>query len=532
MSGQSLAEVLSAAVAHHGAGRLDAAEQHYTAILEQVPDQLDALHLLGVLTLQRATAVAVPAIARLTAGIDLIRRAHDQPASSGVPDIAANLARGLAALAEAHTKAGAPDRALEAWLEADGRGLPLTPANRLALAESLATAGAVAEAEGQYRALLEAAPVDLGVRTGLARLLVRRGRVAEALALLDGLPPPDAANAAAHRLRAQLLIPHAPDLAAGLLDTVAAAVAMDATHHHLLGRLRQARGDVAGARDHHARALALESAHAAARLAHAEACLRLGAWRDGFADLAWRWMQPATTRRFGGIPLWERADQDIAGRRLLVWDEADGAALPHLARLLPALRDLGADVRVEVPPGWAALLPTGPGQALAGIAVATRGRDEAAGDLQIPLQELPDRLELWDGAAFWTGPYLAAPADVRAPTPPEGRRIGVAAHGPLPPLPPGATAVPLALPGADAPEGWAALAATLAALDAVALPAGLLAHVAGGLGRAGVVLVPPDADWRWPAAGLEATPWYPAFRLAHGDAWPDWTAAALAETPP
>ncbi|MDZ5649336.1 tetratricopeptide repeat protein [Nitrospirillum sp. BR 11828] len=513
----SLAQALSAAVAHHGAGRLDEAEALYTAILAQVPNQVDALHLRGVLTLQRAGGDA----SRLEAGVGLIRRAHAQPGAATVPDIAANLARGLAALADNRQRAGQPDRALEALLEADALGLPLEAAARLALADGLASAGAVVEAESHYRRLLAVDPASVPARASLARLLARRGKAGAALELLDTLPPADTATAAAHRLRAELLITDAPQRAAAVLAAIEAAGLADADTHHAWGRLSQAAGDIAGARARYARALALTPRHAAARLDHAAACLRLGAWRDGFSDLAWRWMRPGTTRRHGAIPLWERADQDIAGRRLLVWDEVEAEALPHLARLLPRLRDRGVDVVVEVPPGWAPLLPTGPGQPLAGIDVAIRGRDTVHADFQVPLQEIPERLALWDPAGFWTGPYLHAPTPTPAlpASPPPGRTVAVAGDTAQPILPRGVVAMPLRPPPPDAPEGWAHVAAALKAADAVALPVGILAHLAGALGRPGVVLVPPDADWRWPATG-EATPWYPSLRLIHGTDWP------------
>ncbi|MEA1652981.1 hypothetical protein UAJ10_28695 [Nitrospirillum sp. BR 11164] len=529
----SLSEVLSTAVAHHEAGRLDDAEALYAAILEQVPDQIDALHLMGVLILQRAVS-AVPADpVRMAAGVKLIRRAHAQPGAAAIPDIATNLGGALSALARAYARTDARTRALETLLEAEELGLPLTPADRLTLADNLSLVQAGTEAEEHYRALLSAGPVasaqNLPARVGLAQLLIARQRRAEALSLLDGLPPPDApqatpspsAQAVAQGLRAQLLMTSRPEDAAAALVHMERIGGASAELRHLSGKLLQVQGDIAGARALYAQALALEPGHAEARLAHAEACLRLGAWRDGFADLSWRWMRPTAARLYGSIPLWERADQDISGRRLLVWDEVELDVLPHLARLLPRLRERGAEVIVEVSPGWAALLPTGPGQPLAGITVATRGTDAVRADLQVPLQELPDRLSLWDAGDFWRGPYLAAPAGI-PPRPFAGPAVGVAADAPLslaPPLPPGVTAVPLAVPAADQPEAWGRLAATLAALDAVALPAGPLAHLAGAMGRPGVVLVPVNADWRWPAGG-ERTSWYPSLRLVHGAGWP------------
>ncbi|TWB45727.1 tetratricopeptide repeat protein [Nitrospirillum pindoramense] len=521
-------------MAHHSAGRLDDAEALYAAILDHIPDQIDALHLTGVLTLQRASGAKPPDPARLAAGVALIRRAYAQPAAATVPDIAINLGNGLSALAGAHSRAGAQAKALEALLEMDDLGLPMRPADRLMLADGLALVRAATEAKRHYRALLSASPATLPqalpARVNLVKMLMAQRQVAEALSLLNEPLSTDPSHAhdqaTALALRARLLMTTPMD------ETARALIRLSLTDmeriggtsaelHFLSGRFLQSQGDIAGARARYAQALTLEPAHAEARLAHAEACLRLGAWRDGFADLSWRWMLPMAGRLHGSIPLWERADQDMSGRRVLVWDEVEPDALPHLARLLPRLRDRGVTVVVEVSPGWAALLPTGRGQALAGVTIATRGMDTVHADFQVPLQELPDRLSLWSADDFWHGPYMTAPADTPAPSFP-GPAVGVPADAlpsMRPPLPPGVTAVPLALPPADEPEGWGRLAATLAGVDAVALPAGPLAHLAGALGRPGVVLVPTNADWRWPATG-ERTPWYPSLRLVHGAVWP------------
>jgi tetratricopeptide (TPR) repeat protein len=64
--GHSAPADLTAALAAHQAGRLEEAEALYTAILRRIPNQFDALHMLGVLTLQTG---------RADAGIALIERA-------------------------------------------------------------------------------------------------------------------------------------------------------------------------------------------------------------------------------------------------------------------------------------------------------------------------------------------------------------------------------------------------------------------------------------------------------------------------
>src|SRR5439155_16851531 len=63
-----LQEVLNRAVQHHQAGELQQAELIYRQILQQLPNQPDALHLLGVIAHQ---------VRRYDMAIELIRRAID-----------------------------------------------------------------------------------------------------------------------------------------------------------------------------------------------------------------------------------------------------------------------------------------------------------------------------------------------------------------------------------------------------------------------------------------------------------------------
>ena len=69
---ETTSESLSAAVEHHNAGRLDAAEQIYRQILVIYPNHADAWHLLGVLSSQRGN---------LQIAADYIRRAIEQDAN-------------------------------------------------------------------------------------------------------------------------------------------------------------------------------------------------------------------------------------------------------------------------------------------------------------------------------------------------------------------------------------------------------------------------------------------------------------------
>jgi ADP-heptose:LPS heptosyltransferase len=67
-------------------------------------------------------------------------------------------------------------------------------------------------------------------------------------------------------------------------------------------------------------------------------------------------------------------------------------------------------------------------------------------------------------------------------------------------------------------------AALVAGLDAVVTIDTMVAHLAGALGRKVIVMLKPDADWRW---GQEAcSVWYQTVRLARQREAGDWAGVA------
>ena len=75
-------QAFTAAVAHHRAGRLDDAAKLYEQVLARVPNQVDSLHLLGVLATQRAD---------YKTAVELISRAIEKKKASPVAEFHNNI---------------------------------------------------------------------------------------------------------------------------------------------------------------------------------------------------------------------------------------------------------------------------------------------------------------------------------------------------------------------------------------------------------------------------------------------------------
>src|SRR6185437_14926799 len=336
-------------------GDPDAAERLCADILEHRPDDFDALHLLGVLHLQRRSMAE--ALRYLSAALN---------SNADSPDAMANL--GLA-------------------LHAGGR---------------------FEEAVASYRNALLLAPDHPEILCNLANACLELGRLDEALAAYDSALTgrPDHAGALVNRGNALLRLNRPVE---ALASYEAALIAMPGhpqiltNRGHALRRLE--RPDEAMVA--FAAALAASPEFAEAHFEAAMARLTLGDFARGWKQYEWRWKTGAFAphRRPFRQPMW-LGHEPIAGKTILLHAEQGFGDTIQFIRYAPLLAGQGANVICEVQPELTALLSQ-----LDDISVIAKGETLPAFDLHCPLLSLPlafgTRLETVPANV----PYLAPKAD-------------------------------------------------------------------------------------------------------------------------
>ena len=238
-TGEAPATLLRDGLAHHRAGRTADAEAHYRQVLAQRPDDPDALHLMGVLSMQGGRAGEALGW--------LERAARLRPKRA---DIQSHLGM-------AYRSLGRFDDAIEAH----GRAIAADPTYGEAvynLANAYRDAGRPAEAEATYRRAIDLDPKSVEARLNLGALLWESGRAAEAAARFEEVLKLDPDNADAHNNLGGVLKDR------NLLDEAAAcferALAIrpdfpDALQN--LGNVRRNQGRLDDARAAYGRALAI-----------------------------------------------------------------------------------------------------------------------------------------------------------------------------------------------------------------------------------------------------------------------------------
>ncbi len=159
----TITEALSMAVAHHQSGRLQAAEQIYRQILAAQPDQVDAIHLLGVLAHQ---------LGKHEIAVELIGRAIMLNGNEAV--LHNNLGEAYRALSRNQEAAECYRRAVELkpdYVEAHAN-----------LGAVLKSQGRLQEAAASYRRVLVLKPDHAATHINLGNVLTELGLLEEAAA--------------------------------------------------------------------------------------------------------------------------------------------------------------------------------------------------------------------------------------------------------------------------------------------------------------------------------------------------------------
>jgi len=386
-------------------------------------------------------------------------------------------------------------------------------------AEARHTAGALQEAAGLYRRILDQNP-------GLAYTAYNLGIVLNDLAQYA-----DAETAFRHALTLQ---PEFPEAELNLSFAI------------------QEQGRYAEAVDGYRR---LASPPFSSRNARFNlACLQLltgdlvQGW-EGY-ELRFENLQPVA-RRHGDKPLWDGSIQH--GARLLIHTEQGYGDAIQMARYLPLLAEAGMEVHLETSPPLASLLTKLPGLE----SCVVRGAPVPDVDCQAPIMSLPGLMGTTlenipatlpyltsenSGSHFWKGLLPDTPK----------LRVGLAWVGRLDlpvnrkrSLSPALLEPLLDIPDLlfisllqSVPDGFGTndprilsfpenlhafhdTAALIANLDLVITIDTAVAHLAGAMGTPTWLLLPFVPDWRW-LLERDDSPWYPSMRLFRQPAPGDW----------
>jgi tetratricopeptide (TPR) repeat protein len=535
----NLGQALQEAVALQQRGQLREAEKIYSRVLKAVPDQFDALNLLGTIKAQRGQAGE--AYRLITAALKVNPRA---------PDAWVNLGIVLHLL----------KRDQEA-LESFDKALALKPGDADALHQrgnALLALGRSQDALVAFDQVVTSMPRHPEARLNRGLALAALGRHQEGVAEYDLVLGVSRANPAAHYNRGISLFS-----LGRYADAVAAydsALSIVPDHVKALnnrGLALQALNRHDEALASYSRALEIRRDYADAHFHQALALLTVGDFGRGFEKYEWRWRRsglPAHGRGYGR-PLW-LGEYPLQRKTILLHGEQGLGDTIQFARYVPLLAQTGARVVLEVQPELKGLL----GQIEGAAAVLARGEPLPPFDVHCPLGSLPLALKTEPATIPADGPYMRADDEHIAKWRPRidelaRPRVAVAWSGNAQHMNDRNRSIPLSrlaslwsaasvrfvgiqreLRGGDAEllarearvmqigaelADFTDTAAVLALVDLVITVDTSVAHLAGAMGRPVWILLPFSPDWRWTLAG-ENSPWYPTARLFRQPALGDW----------
>lgn len=441
------------AVALHQARRLVEAEAIYRRILACRPRDPGALHLLGVVDIQRGRPAA--ALENIAAAMAI------NPQAAPFHGNYATALQALGRLDEAQTHYQEavrldPDYAdahnnLGVLLEKRARQRDAIAAYRAALkarpdfaeahqnlGQLLRATGAIDEAITHLREAIRLRPDYAEAHRGLGIALGRQNKVEESIAELRraiALNPEDAEahNQLGNRLKQKGRLEEAeasyrralalqPDLVdahnnlgnvhfrRGRLDAAEACyrktLALRADYpdgHGNLGIVHMGRCDYDAAIASLRRALELRPSYPEAGCNLGQALLVLGRFREGWERYEARWKLPNMPARPFRQPCWR--GESLLGRTILLHAEQGLGDAIQFVRFVPLIRALGADIVLEAPRELMRLFAP---IAVDGVRLVQRDHELPHFDLHCPLLSLPGALGCDLGDIPAAVPYLAA----------------------------------------------------------------------------------------------------------------------------
>ncbi|EJN08824.1 lipopolysaccharide assembly protein LapB [Herbaspirillum sp. YR522] len=335
-----------------------------------------------------------------------------------------------------------------------------------------------------------------------------------------------------------------------------------------LARLRQYEQAI----DSYRRALRLAPDDADAKVNLALSLLIMGQWQEAWPLYEWRWEgRGADPYRHAGIPAWNGASP-LTGRRLLLWAEQGHGDTIQFCRYVRHMVDAGAQVVLEVPASLKALMHTL--SVAQSIDIVGTGEPLAGVQLQLPLMSLPLVCNTQPDSIPAAPSYLQADGarraawqtgiDALSPAAAGRLRVGVVCSGNAGNTNDRRRSIELqrfatlaqARPDVDffviqpdlraADHAWlqmqsqsrwhwlgegivdfADTAAALACMDLLISVDTAAAHLAGALGMPVWIALPFAPDWRWSLNRFDS-PWYPGARLFRQQQAGQWDDTMLA----
>jgi tetratricopeptide (TPR) repeat protein len=569
-------QALDLAVQQHQAGQLEQAEQIYRAILKVQPQQVDALHLLGLLAYQRGqheqanTYISQalryqPDFAEAYSNLGMVLQAQRQRAEAEACFQQALRLR--PDFAEAHNNLGNALQEQGKLTEAQEcyqQALRLRPDFAEAhnnLGNVLRELGQFEAAQASYQQALRLEPVYAEAHNNLGVILQKQGQIEDAVANYQQAlyHKPDFAEA--HNNLGNVLQEQGQLAEAQASLQQALRLKPDyAEAHNNLGVVLQEQGQLAEALASYQEALRLQPDYAKAHVNLGVAWLLRGNFEQGWPGYEWRWQcKEYSLRRFPQPP-WDGSP--LQGQTILLWAEQGLGDTLQFIRYAPLVQARGGCVLLACQPpllpllshclGIDRLLPLGsalprfdvwaslmslPGMLGTSLATIPAPVPYLFADAELVgqwRQELSSISAFKIGIAWDANPKLRRFNQKRciplAEFAPLGRWDGVCLFS----LQKGPGAEQLRMLGGQflvtdlgsrLDEGSGAFmdtAAVMQSLDLVITADISIAHLAGGLGVPVWVALPFASEWRW-LREREDSPWYPSMRLFRQQERGNWT---------